>query len=103
MPSAHTKRRATGPSSKPRSSRRRPATAVRSEEILGVLVAMRDGDFSARMPVDRIGMGGKIADTLNQVIELNRKLAAELRRLSNVVGKEGRISQRASLTGASGA
>ena len=70
--------------------------------LLGVLAAFKRGDFSARMPAEQIGMAGKIADTLNEVIELNQRMAAELHRLSSVVGKEGRISHRAALGGASG-
>ena len=39
-------------------------------------------------------MDGKIADVFNEVVELNRRMAEELERLSRVVGKEGKISQR---------
>ena len=49
-----------------------------------------------RLPVDLEGMDGKIADAFNDVIELNQRMAEELERLSRVVGKEGKISQRAS-------
>ncbi|MDQ3439768.1 MAG: HAMP domain-containing protein, partial [Planctomycetota bacterium] len=70
--------------------------------LLTVLVAVKKGDLSARLPDNKVGTVGKIADTLNDVIELNQKLAGELHRLSNVVGKEGRIAQRATLGGASG-
>ncbi|MEY2489470.1 MAG: hypothetical protein QOC70_1412 [Verrucomicrobiota bacterium] len=42
-------------------------------------------------------MPGKIADTFNEVIGLNQRMARELDRIGQVVGKEGRISQRASL------
>src|SRR5205814_1166314 len=37
------------------------------------------------------------ADTFNDVISLNQRLAQELDRIGQVVGKEGRISQRASI------
>jgi HAMP domain-containing protein/CheY-like chemotaxis protein/signal transduction histidine kinase len=47
-------------------------------------------------------MAGKIADTFNDVIELNEKMAKELERVSRVVGKEGKITQRASLPAAGG-
>ena len=58
-------------------------------------MALKKGDFSARLPVTLEGMDGKIADAFNDVIELNQRHAAELERLSRVVGKEGKISQRA--------
>ncbi len=42
-------------------------------------------------------MDGKIADAFNEVVELNQRMAEELERLSRVVGKEGKISQRAEM------
>ena len=72
------------------------------QQLLRTLVAVKKGNFSVRMPIDKTGMAGKIADTLNDIIELNERLAAELERISNVVGKEGKINQRASLGSAGG-
>ncbi|HEY9504957.1 MAG TPA: HAMP domain-containing protein, partial [Gemmatimonadales bacterium] len=72
-------------------------------ELLTVLTAVRKGDFSARMLINRAGIAGKVADTLNDIIELNQGMARELDRVSLVVGKEGRITQRAQLSGAGGA
>src|SRR5687768_17614191 len=71
--------------------------------MLTVLAAVKRGDFSVRLPVESTGLAGRVVDMLNEIIELNQKLAAEICRVSNVVGKEGRISQRVSLSGASGA
>ncbi len=36
--------------------------------LLGVLTAFRRSDFAQRMPDHWIGMPGKIADTLNEII-----------------------------------
>src|SRR5437764_10025241 len=47
-------------------------------------------------------MAGKVADTFNEVIRINQSLTQELARIERVVGKEGRIRQRASLGEASG-
>ncbi|BAY44080.1 GAF sensor hybrid histidine kinase [Scytonema sp. HK-05] len=66
-------------------------------QLLKTLAAVKKGDFSARMPLDQTGMAGKIADTLNDIIEQNERLTEELQRISNVVGKDGKISERASL------
>jgi HAMP domain-containing protein/signal transduction histidine kinase/CheY-like chemotaxis protein len=66
-------------------------------EFLKVLTAFRRGDFSARMTTGADGIDGKIAEALNEVIELNEKMVSEFRKISNAVGKEGRINQRASL------
>ncbi|MGH2412139.1 MAG: HAMP domain-containing protein, partial [Microcystaceae cyanobacterium] len=72
------------------------------QQLLKTLVAVKKGDFSARMPIDQTGMAGKISDTLNEIIEQNERLTAELQRISHVVGKDGRISERASLGNARG-
>jgi HAMP domain-containing protein/signal transduction histidine kinase/CheY-like chemotaxis protein len=72
-------------------------------KLLAALLALKKGDFRARLPSDLTGIDGKIADTFNDVIELNQRMANELDRLSRIVGKEGRLSQRASIGSLSGA
>ena len=71
--------------------------------LLKVLGAVKKGDFSARMPQDWIGIPGKIADTLNDIIELNDKLSRGISRASEVVGKEGRLAERVSVGHVDGA
>jgi HAMP domain-containing protein/signal transduction histidine kinase/CheY-like chemotaxis protein len=74
----------------------KPGTDQLSKKILlTALIALKKGDFTARLPVDLPGMDGKIADAFNEVVELNQHMAEELERLSRVVGKEGKLSQRA--------
>src|SRR5437870_6847259 len=75
---------------------------VDAKQLLQVLTRYKRGDFTARVPVDRTGVAGKIYDTVNDIIEQNQKLAGELQRISNIVGKAGHMQQRASLAGASG-
>src|SRR5438874_4172998 len=71
--------------------------ALDRRELLKVLSAFRRGDFSGRMSVESTGADGKIAATLNEILELNEKMTREFARISTSVGKEGRINQRASL------
>ncbi|HEY2586743.1 MAG TPA: HAMP domain-containing protein, partial [Tepidisphaeraceae bacterium] len=71
--------------------------------LLTALLAFKRGDFSARLPIDLEGMDGKIADAFNEVIETNERMSRELERLGRVVGKEGKISQRASIGEVTGA
>src|SRR5215471_2042438 len=78
------------------------ADTLDKRELLKVLSAFKRGNFSVRMSPESTGLAGKIADTLNEVIELNEKMARELARVSNSVGKEGKINQRASLGGSFG-
>src|SRR5947209_2261498 len=76
--------------------------ALDTSTLLQALIAFRDGDFSVRLPADRTGVEGKICDTLNDIFKLNGRMASEFARISNAVGKEGKISQRANLGSASG-
>src|SRR2546426_379623 len=71
--------------------------------LLSTLVAVKNGDFSVRLPVEWTGINGKIADAFNDIIGVNAKMAKELERVSKVVGKEGRLTQRASLGNGGGA
>jgi HAMP domain-containing protein/CheY-like chemotaxis protein/signal transduction histidine kinase len=84
-------------------SNKAPAdNALDPKLLLRTLQSLRKGDFSARLPEDRTGTTGKIYDTFNEVITLNQALVHELERVSQVVGREGRIGQRATLNGATG-
>jgi signal transduction histidine kinase/HAMP domain-containing protein/ActR/RegA family two-component response regulator len=74
-------------------------TALDSELLLGVLSQVKAGDFTARMPVHLTGVAGKVADSLNDIIGANQALGTELERVSRVVGKEGKLSQRVSFKG----
>jgi HAMP domain-containing protein/signal transduction histidine kinase/DNA-binding response OmpR family regulator len=76
---------------------------VNARELLAALEAVRDGNFSARLPGDRVGLAGKVADTFNEIVALNYRMSVELERLGQVVGREGRTRQRVSLGRASGA
>jgi HAMP domain-containing protein len=70
--------------------------------LLKVLSDFRKGDFSIRLPAEQTGLTGKVYDALNEVIDLNDRMSKEFDRVSTVVGKEGRIKQRASLALATG-
>jgi len=63
--------------------------------ILASLQTMRDGDFSVRLPGSWTGLAGKIADTFNEIVAANQQMAEELRRVGQVIGKEGRTRERA--------
>ncbi len=70
-----------------------PATADFTA-ILASLQTMRDGDFSVRLPGSWTGLAGKIADTFNEIVAANQQMAQELKRVGQVVGKEGRTRER---------
>ncbi len=66
-------------------------------ELLHALQAMRVGDFSVRLPGDRTGIMGKIADTFNDIVATNERMAGQLERVGQVVGREGQTRQRVRL------
>src|SRR5580658_4659374 len=71
------------------------ADGLDPRQLLRVLTAARDGDFSARLPADMTGIEGKIADVFNEIMLTNQRMADELERMSRVVGKDGKLSERA--------
>src|SRR5271155_2167229 len=71
--------------------------------ILASLQTMRDGDFSVRLPGSWTGLAGKIADTFNSIVSANQQMAEELKRVGQVVGKEGRTRERTRLHESRGA
>jgi HAMP domain-containing protein/CheY-like chemotaxis protein len=72
-----------------------PADAPDLAMILAGLHAVRDGDFSVRLPGAWSGIHGKIADTFNEIVAANQQMARELKRIGQAVGKEGRTRERA--------
>src|SRR5438094_3723703 len=73
-----------------------------TKQLLAALTAFKLGDFSARLPDDWTGVAGKIADRFNDAIRTNQQLIQELARVERMVGKQGRLRQRASLREVSG-
>src|SRR4030088_3028470 len=71
--------------------------------ILASLQTMRNGDFSVRLPGSWTGLPGKIADTFNSIVAANQQMAQELKRVGQVVGKEGRTRERTRFHEAKGA
>src|SRR5262245_43060815 len=65
--------------------------------LLTALVALRKGDAGVRLPLHWPGVAGRVADAFNDVVEQNATMTDELRRLRQVVGKQGKLKQRASL------
>jgi len=73
------------------------------QELLLALRAMRSGDFSVRMGVEHEGLLGKIADTFNDIVASNERMAQQLERVGQVVGREGKTRHRVKFGLASGA
>src|SRR5262245_37027821 len=63
-------------------------------DLLNALQSMRVGDFSVRMSGSQVGLLGKIADTFNEIVAANERMAQQLERVGQVVGREGKTRQR---------
>ena len=72
-------------------------------ELLAALQAIRAGDFSVRMTAEQAGVREKIADAFNEIAASNQRMAQQLERVGQDVGRDGRTRQRMKLGVSSGA
>jgi len=72
------------------------------ERLLEALTAARDGNFPVRLPARRRDILGEIEQRFNELNELNARRFKEVARISRVVGRDGRYTERMSLGGAEG-
>ncbi len=77
--------------------------AFELKDLLHALQAVRVGDFSVRLAGEHLGIEGKIADTFNEIVSANERMAQQLERVGQVVGREGKTRQRMRLGLSSGA
>src|SRR5580692_12169376 len=98
---SRTRERKTASSGSPAASTGSPGT-TEANVLLKTLIAFKKGNFRVRMPVDLVGVDGKIADAINDILDLNQRMVSEFDRISRTVGKEGKIAQRASIGFTSG-
>jgi HAMP domain-containing protein/CheY-like chemotaxis protein len=70
------------------------ANEVELHDLLDALQAMRVGNFTVRLPGNRVGLMGKIADTFNEIVAANEQMAGQLERVGQKVGREGQTSHR---------
>ncbi|TML72078.1 MAG: HAMP domain-containing protein, partial [Actinobacteria bacterium] len=71
------------------------------QELLDVLRAARDGESNVRLSPKSRPLGD-VAKTFNQLAERREALNSELGRVSRVIGREGRMTERARFAGAKG-
>ncbi|MCQ4188166.1 HAMP domain-containing protein, partial [Methylocystis suflitae] len=72
-------------------------------ELLQALEDFKEGDFTTRLPGHWPGVIGKIADALNEITGANCRIAGELERVRQAVGREGRTRQRVRFANRAGA
>jgi signal transduction histidine kinase/CheY-like chemotaxis protein/HAMP domain-containing protein len=68
------------------------------DALLDVLNAVSAGNFDVRLSArDSDGIMGEVAIALNAIVGRNAKLAREVARVENLVGREGRMHERVAL------
>ncbi|MBB5539595.1 HAMP domain-containing protein [Rhizobium giardinii] len=63
-------------------------------ELLEALQSMRRGEFSARLPGNKTGLAGKVADVFNDIVAANERMARQLEHVGQVVGRDGKTRTR---------
>ncbi len=98
-PSASARRPGARPT---RTSTAEPAalTPAQVQRLVAALEAARAGDFSVRLRAD--GALADVATAFNGLVERNQQVTSELLRVGKLVGREGRITERAEVAGAPG-
>ncbi|MDQ6805017.1 MAG: HAMP domain-containing protein, partial [Actinomycetota bacterium] len=71
--------------------------------LLAALRAARAGDFSPRLKPQGEGLLAEVAGAFNELMDLNDGMAHELVRVGRIIGRDGRMTERATLPEAEGA
>src|ERR1700740_2627642 len=72
------------------------------KELLRVISLVKNGKLDTRMPVTQAGINGRICEVLNDIIDMNERLVAEISEAEKTIGKRGNLSKRIELTDARG-
>jgi HAMP domain-containing protein/signal transduction histidine kinase/CheY-like chemotaxis protein len=72
------------------------------KELLRVLSLVKNGRLNTRMPVRQAGINGRICEVLNDIIDMNERLVAEISEAEKTIGKRGNLSKRVELPDARG-
>ena len=72
------------------------------QRLLTGLREMRDGDVAMRLPEDGDPLMAEIASTFNQLADRRERLAGEIIRISTTIGREGSMTDRATMGGDAG-
>jgi HAMP domain-containing protein/signal transduction histidine kinase/CheY-like chemotaxis protein len=72
------------------------------KELLRILLQVRNGNFTVRMPIGEVGVKGRVFDTLNEIISLNEEMMREFTKAGNTIGKQGKLTQRIEVPNAKG-
>jgi methyl-accepting chemotaxis protein len=72
------------------------------QELAEALRRVATGDLKVRLP-RRAGLSGEVADAFNDVVALQERQHLGVRRISRIVGRDGRLTERLDEEGYDGA
>ncbi|MBS1660118.1 MAG: HAMP domain-containing protein, partial [Bacteroidetes bacterium] len=72
------------------------------KDLLRILLQVRNGNFTVRMPIGETGVKGRVFDTLNEIISLNEEMIRQFTKAGNTIGKQGKLTQRIEVPNAKG-
>jgi HAMP domain-containing protein len=72
------------------------------DELLSVLTAIDNGDFTRRMSEGQAGVDAQIAEKLNSIIDRLNEVSSEVGRIAREIGVEGRFGCQAEVRPANG-
>jgi methyl-accepting chemotaxis protein len=70
--------------------------------IVKVVTAVSKGDLTQKLTLQAKGEVAELADTINRMVDDLNRLAVEVSRVARVAGAEGKLTERATVTGVSG-
>src|SRR5918998_858874 len=79
-----------------------PDESALLRELSEALRRVGRGDLKVRLP-RRSGMAGEVADAFNEVVSLQERQTLDVRRISRIVGRDGRLTERLDEEGLEGA
>ncbi len=79
-----------------------PDDAALLRELADALRRVKRGDLKVRLP-RRAGTAGEVADAFNEVVALQERQNLDVRKISRIVGRDGRLTERLDEEGLDGA
>jgi HAMP domain-containing protein/CheY-like chemotaxis protein/signal transduction histidine kinase len=76
--------------------------AAELQELLNALRAVRRGEHGVRLSTRKSGIVGELGRAFNELAEMPERTTKELLRVSAAVGRDGKLSERARITGNEG-
>src|SRR4051795_12742473 len=71
-------------------------------ELTDALRRVRRGDLKVRLP-RRSGATGEVAEAFNEVVQLQERQTLNVRKISRIVGRDGKLTERLDEEGLDGA